>query len=610
VAEINSEQNQEVTFILGVTSQGRIAAQSFWTWNDDQPATYSPTLSYEAKWGTPLAGTGGAVTLAFDTASNWSATEQSAFLAAMHLWSAEANISFSIVSQSQGAQVVISRDTDHKAQGGITYLDTGDIGGTHLGTALKGSISIDTSVGGFGPIGAGFGVSGGYPWSTIIHELGHIIGLGHSGAYDDGTTTSSPMYTSYDNSAYSVMSYNDAPDVDSAFVWGSSGGYARAPVTPMILDIAAADRIYGLPADTPLSGGQVFGFHTNITGDIAQFFDFTMNARPVITLFDTGTGNTLDLSGYSTASTVDLHDGAFSSVSGLQNNVGIAYGTRIDTAIGGSGNDTVTGNDNSDVLMGGAGNDSLVGGSGNDHIYGNMSTTAQGSTDGADVIAAGDGSNYVNGNAGDDVITAGWGSNRLYGGAGNDQIQVLGGGINHLNGNVGDDVLRVTAGTNDIHGGQGNDTIAAAGGDNHSFGDVGNDVIGGGTGFDQMTGGAGADLFMLSGPANSNLANWDEILDFQDGTDKFHMDTVGGGLPVVLHAAQGFADEAGAAAYAQAQFTGAGTSEAAALQVGSDTYLFYTISSIGSPTDAVIKLDGINAGAIDQSDFVSGTAHL
>jgi serralysin len=610
VAGLNSTQDQEVTFISGVTPQGAIAAQSFWTWNDDLPATYSPSLSYEAKWGSDRAGTAGTLSVAFEFASNWTATEQAAFTAAMHLWSAEANITFNIIPQAQGADVLISRGVDHKAQGGINRLDTGDIGSTHLGVAIDGSLSIDTSQAGWGPIGSGFGVAGGNPWNTVLHELGHVIGLGHGGAYNDGTTSSSPQYTSYDNTAYSLMSYNDAPDLGSNFVWGSSGGYLRTPVTPMMLDIAAADRIYGLPVGGPLSGGQTFGFHTNISGDIAQFFDFTVNTRPVVTLFDTGTGNVLDLSGYTVGSTVDLHDGAFSSVSGLQNNLAIAIGTRIDTAIGGSAGDNLTANDNGDVLMGGAGADQLHGGAGNDHIYGNMASTAQGSTDGADIIDAGDGSNYVNGNAGNDVITAGWGTNRLYGGGGDDQIHVTGGGVSHLNGNLGDDLLQVDGGVNDIHGGQGNDRIIPTAGENHSFGEAGNDVIWGGSGFDVMTGGPGSDLFVLSGPTNSNLATWDEITDYESGADKLHMDVVGSGLPEVIHAASVFADEASAAAYAQAAFSGAGSSEAAALQVGADTYLFYTAASVGSPVDAVVKLDGINAATISQSDFVTGTNHL
>ena len=132
---LNATEDQEVTFISGVTPQGTIAGQSFWTWDDNLPATYSSSLSYEAKWGSPQAGTGGSLKIAFDPASAWTSTEQAAFTAAMHLWSAEANITFDILQQWPGFDVLISRGTDHKASGGLTQLDTGDIGSSHLGTA-------------------------------------------------------------------------------------------------------------------------------------------------------------------------------------------------------------------------------------------------------------------------------------------------------------------------------------------------------------------------------------------------------------------------------------------------------------------------------------------
>ena len=603
MAIINADQESEISFISGVTAQGTIAAKSYWSWADNSPATYNRT-STEGKWGETRAGTPGALTVAFDPASNWTDTEKAAFTASMHLWSAETNITFNPVSNAGIADLVITRSTGGGAQGGFS-VDTGNIGSSQLGQFASGSITIDTSVGGFGPIGSAFSVAGGYPWQTILHELGHVIGLGHAGAYNEGTTQTSVQLTSYDNTAYSLMSYNEAPIYGTGFAWGNSGGYARAPVTPMMLDILAADRIYGTPVGGPLSGGQTFGFHTNIAGDVGQFFDFSVNPKPVITLFDTGLNNTLDVSGFTIGSTVDLHQGMFSSVAGLTGNVGIAFGTRIDTLIADSASDKITGNDDGDVLMGGGGTDTIRGGAGNDHIYGNLRSSTQGTTDGADAIDAGGGSNYVNGNAGDDTITASVGSNRLYGGQGNDVIHVTGNGTNHLNGNLGDDTLIVDGGNNDIHGGQGNDTIQANGGNNQSFGELGNDVLWCGGGIDQMTGGAGSDLFVLSGTQNSNHASWDEIVDFTDGLDKLHMDA-NGGLPLVLHGASSFNDEASAAAYSQAIF-GNSTGEAAALQVGGDTYLFYTI---GAGTDAAVKLDGINAGLIDQSDFVTGTSHL
>src|SRR6187402_485969 len=145
VAAANNEQIQEATFLTGITLQGKVAPTSYWTWDHSLSESYSTRHSYEAKWGTPSAGTGASVNIAFDTASNWTATEQSAFTAAMHLWSAEANIRFNLVAPAY-ADVTISRSSDGSATGGITSLDTRDIGSARLGTAFEGAIDIDTSV--------------------------------------------------------------------------------------------------------------------------------------------------------------------------------------------------------------------------------------------------------------------------------------------------------------------------------------------------------------------------------------------------------------------------------------------------------------------------------
>src|SRR5262245_42482752 len=88
--------SNEASFISGVTSDAKVAATSFWTWNFNNPATYNQFFSNAFKWGSSTIGTaGGNVTYFFDTASNWTAAEQAGWLSALGLWSAEANITFS-----------------------------------------------------------------------------------------------------------------------------------------------------------------------------------------------------------------------------------------------------------------------------------------------------------------------------------------------------------------------------------------------------------------------------------------------------------------------------------------------------------------------------------
>jgi serralysin len=606
MASINAVQEDEVTFLSGVNASGLLASQSFWTWNSDSPATYDPSTNYTTKFGQATVGTGATITYAFDSASHWTTTEKAAFASTAALWSAVANVKF-VESSSNSAQVILSRGDDGGATGGVGRFTPGITGTGNIGRAISAAIEIDTSTAGFGPLGSSFSEYGGYPYTTLVHEWGHVLGLGHGGAYDTSLGNSSARYTSYDTLSWSIMSYNDPI---GNFAWGTSRAsdgmwYSNTPTTPMLLDIVAVQRLYGVAVDTPLSGGQTYGFHSNISGAIAKYFDFTQNSKPIVTLWNKGTGNTLDVSGFTTASTIDLHDGAFSSVAGLTNNVAIAYGTRIDSAIGGSANDAITGNDNGNAIMGGAGSDLITGGSGNDHLYGGGTTAVAG--DGADTIYGGAGSDYIQGNAGDERLDGGDGSDRIQGGQGNDSI-TGGAGSDTINGNLGNDTIDGGEGNDSLRGGQGNDSILGGTGDDMLMGDLGSDTLRGGQGIDMLTGGGDADVFVFAaGDATyamtGSLAGMtDMITDFTNGIDHIRLEA---GIPSsIVYAPDASATFSDAAAAAQALLDqDVGYSDVAAIKVGLDVFLFYA-PGVSMEMEA-IKLAGLSDPAlITLDDFI------
>jgi Ca2+-binding RTX toxin-like protein len=281
----------------------------------------------------------------------------------------------------------------------------------------------------------------------LVHEEGHMLGLGHGGPYNGNVNAGTQQFSAFDSRLWTLMSYIDPFDTTAKYYasypvtgtnWGvSPDGYYYEPTTPMILDILSAQRLYGVATSGPLaSGGQTFGFHSNISGLAGQYFDFTVNTHPVITIWDGGINNTLDLSGFSANATISLVPGTFTSCNGEVNNIGIAEGTTIDHVLAGSGNDTITCNSSNDTVDPGAGNNKIIGGSGvNTLNYSTHSGAAtintltgvaqngMGGTDtfsglqhfllgpGSDTFSAmGDGSNYT--------VDPGNGNNTINGGSG------------------------------------------------------------------------------------------------------------------------------------------------------------------------------------------------
>ncbi len=379
----NFGMSDEVAFIAGVYPDGTLPLYAFSAWNSDTPATYTGGFTDTAKWGAPTAGTaGGTIKYFFNPSSNWTPTEEQFIAAGLALWSDVANISFVPTANVSQAQIVFTRGSDGGAATSPTTTagdGAGVTGGSVLLTLTKATVSIDTSVAGFGPINGSFTADGGYPIMTFLHEEGHAIGLGHAGPYDGDVNESTQQFSPYDTRLWSIMSYIEPRTTSAQYFsqypvtgtnWGSSGGFHNDPTGLMPLDILAAQQLYGAPVSTPLSGGQTFGFNSNIAGPSGMFFDFTQNTNPILTIWDAGTGNTLDLSGFNTASTINLNPGTFSSADGMTNNLAVAFNTSLDTLILGSGNDIAIANNDGDTIKGGLGADTLTGGTGNDTLNG------------------------------------------------------------------------------------------------------------------------------------------------------------------------------------------------------------------------------------------------
>ena len=532
----------EIQFISGVTSNGTIASISYGSLSGTNPATYDTAYSHVDKWGAAgLGKPGGTVLYNFDAASAWSAIEKAQFVAGLSLWSAEVNIQFVETTNSAVSNFSFVRGNDGSAYwtggGYLTAIGSTSAGGNSAGNY----ISLDTSVPGFGPANGSFTAYGGYVWQTIVHEEGHMLGLGHAGPYNGSVNAMTDQQSIYDTRLYTLMSYIEPTDAAKYSAnyqitgtnWGTSstGGYTYGndPTTPMMLDIIAAQRLYGAATSGPLAGGQTFGFNCNIAGPVKQFFDFTVNTAAVVTLWDSGVNNTLDLSGWTANETVNLTPGTFSSLNGKVNDLGIALGTQINAYVGGAGNDTVTGNDFADTFYGSAGVDVYRGGLGFDVVNyatfsaaivanvsgGNGTITKSGGKDtltSVEKIVGGAGNDtfYVDsaervaGNGGfNTIVETSSGVTFSLGDANHTSIQeiVLAGGTNTIAVAAGDSDFTYLYGgssTNTMTTGAGGGYLFATGGTNHMFGGGGTNVFVGGVGTSDMHGGSGSNVYYTS----------------------------------------------------------------------------------------------------------------
>lgn len=246
------------------------------------------------------------------------ATQRSAVRQALATWSAVANLTFT--ETAGAAAIAFGTNNQGGISAGYAYYPAEDATGGLVLFANDDTTNFVPTVGSYG-------------FSTFVHEIGHALGLKHPGNYNAGGGGTEGPYlpAAEDNTAYSIMSYNDGPALPTSSSW-----------EPSIYDIVTIQYLYG--ANTAAAPGND---------------SYSLTPSLFNTIWDPNGNNTLDGSAQAQSLKLDLRGGTFSYVGGTMATA-LAFGTRIVAARGGSGNDTITLNDLGDTVDAGGGFDTVV----------------------------------------------------------------------------------------------------------------------------------------------------------------------------------------------------------------------------------------------------------
>ncbi len=397
-------------YVPGPSSSSPLSAiQGNWAYGDGNDATVTTiTYSFDQKAGTQA----------------WTEAYKTEFRMALAVIESVANIKFVETANPNTADLVeyIAPSSFFVNEG----FSTNTLG-YHYSPGSgpsEGAFSTDWWTAGSG----GNAVPGAYFFTTILHEIGHALGLGHPHDTTLGTDILPGVTSAFDSygannlnqGVYTVMSYNDGwtqvnGNLYSNAQYGGSTGLGA-------LDIAALQALYGANT-TYASGDSVYTLPSNNMAGVGYQ-----------SLWDTGGNDTIQHTGGSSAvidlrgATIDYSDtggGVVSYVVGVQGGFTIAQGTVIENASGGWGADTITGNDVQNVLHGYGGNDTIYS------------------------VSDGINDNWLFGGTGDDTIfvASGTGADTVDGGSGND-IVVVTSNAGSFSGGLDSDVARFTGATN------------------------------------------------------------------------------------------------------------------------------------------------------------------
>ena len=397
---------------------------------------------------------------------------------------------------------------------------------------------------------------GDYGRTTLVHELGHTLGLSHPGNYNFGADTNgdgqpdpivyqADAFYAQDTMQYSIMSYFRDQSSGGQAV-NAATGLLATPQTPLLHDILAIQTAYGADPTTRTNNTNYFTYGGSNAGNAV--YDLKTNPFPYLSVYDAGGKDTFDFSSSNMGVFVDLRSGAFSSATlGLltleeANAEIVKFNAVSDAAQGDLPLWTESTYAAWLATIGGIGASRVYADTGVSGItatsHRNISiaynTTIENANGGAarDLLVGNNGANVLNGNGGNDVLAGLGGNDTLNGGDGMDQVSYAGAaaGVTVTLGSTNSYTVTTVEGTDTfisiegLIGSDFNDTLTGNAGDNIINGGLGNDVLDGGAGNDILS-------FMgLNAALNMTLAESGSGTSTAFGNDTFsNFEGLGGG---------------------------------------------------------------------------------